>query len=275
MAQTTLKPVDKGLTAETELERMLAYNVDDLAGNRIGHVSGLWVDSRSDIEFVGVKTTWLVGKTHVFPAQGMQVNHQREIIRTPYHEDVIKNAPAFDPGDELNESQQQEIWTYYSRYGLKRGQTTQAQGSQAGAQTREEARIQLAEEQLKVGKRQVEVQGGGVRLRKIVRTQPVQQNVELKREEIRIERVPAGQAGQGTPAKAFQGEDIYIPLRREEAVIQKEPKVREEVRVGKKTETERKTISEQVRKEELETVGSRSAEQERRDQQRGGNADRT
>ncbi len=271
MLQTKAQPVEKGISAETELERMLSYNVDDTQGNRIGHVSGLWVDSNGQIEFVGVKTTWLVGKTHVFPAQGMQVNHHREIIRTPYAEDVIKNAPTFDPGAELTDSQQQEVWNYYSRYGAKRSQGTQpAQGATGtqGAQTREEVRIPLAEEQLKVGKRQVESEGGGIRLRKIVRTQPVQQNVELKREEIQIERVPAGQGTQAT-GKTFQCEDIYIPLRREEAVIQKDARVREEVRVSKKTETDRKTISDQVRKEELETVGSRSAEEQRRDQQGG------
>jgi len=242
---------------------MLAYNVDDIQGNRIGHVSGLWVDPQSQVEFVGVKTAWLVGKTHVFPAQGMEVNHHREIIRAPYRDEAIKNAPTFDPGEELIESQQQQVWSYYSRYGLKR---TQPQQAGRGAERREEVRIPLSEEQLKVGKRQVEA--GGVRLRKIVRTEPAQQNVELKREQIQIERVPASQATAGE--KAFQGQDIYIPLRREEAVVQKEARVREEVRVGKKTETERQTVSDQLRKEELETVGNRSAEEERRNEERPG-----
>src|SRR5207248_868846 len=50
----------------------------------------------------------------------------------------------------------------------------------------------------------------------------------------------------------FQQQDIFIPLRREEAVVQKESLVREEVRVSKKTQTERQNISEQVRKEDVE-----------------------
>ena len=49
----------------------------------------------------------------------------------------------------------------------------------------------LVEILAKVGKREVEY--GGVRLRKVVKTEVVNQPVELTREEIVIERVPAGQ----------------------------------------------------------------------------------
>jgi len=38
--------------------------------------------------------------------------------------------------------------------------------------------------------------------------------------------------------------------------------------VSKKTETERQTVAEKLRKEELETVGSRSAEEQERHDQR-------
>jgi len=246
MPQATVKPVERGWSAETELERMLAYNVDDSQGKRIGHVSGLWVDAQNQVEFVGVKTTWLVGRTHIFPAQGMQVNHGREIIRAPYTEEIVKNAPTFDPGAELAEAEQQQVFNYYQRYGLQRT-SARSQQQQAG-RTAEEVTIPLSEEQLKVGKRQVEA--GGVRLRKIVRTEPVQQGVELRREEIKIERVP-GQGAQPSD-KSFSGQDIYIPLRKEEAVIAKEGVVREQVRVRKTAETEQKNISEQVRKEDVE-----------------------
>src|SRR5258705_9665188 len=117
MPQTIAKPVDRGLTADFQLERMLAYNVDDSQGNRIGHVSGLWVDSQNQVEFVGVKTTWLVGRTHVFPEQGMQVNHAREIIRAPYTTEVIKNAPPFDPAAELTPAQHRQVFNYYTDSG--------------------------------------------------------------------------------------------------------------------------------------------------------------
>lgn len=253
MPQTIAKPVDRGLTTDSQLERMLAYNVHDSQDQRIGHVSGLWVDSNNQVEFVGVKTTWLVGRTHIFPAERMQVNHAREIIRAPYPEDVIKNAPSFDPGAELIAPEQREVFDYYQRFSTQRGAGTGAQQQRAKGQ--EEATIPLAEEHLKVGKRQVEA--GGVRLRKIVRTETVNQPVELRREEIQIERVPGGERATG--GKEFQQEDIYIPLRREEAVVQKEGVVREQVRVSKTAQTEKQNISEQVRKEDVQIEESGDA----------------
>jgi uncharacterized protein (TIGR02271 family) len=252
------KPVDKGWNAESQLQQMLAYNVEDTRGNRIGHVSGLWVDANNEVEFVGVRTTWLMGRTHIFPAQGMQVNHGRDLIRAPYPEDVVKNAPSFDPGSELVASEQQEIFNYYKGFGLRRGEAqTQARGQQQqqAGRNREQANIELTEEQLKVGKRQVEA--GGVRLRKVVRTETVNQPVELQREELVVERVP----GQGRAAgdKKFEQEDIYIPLRREEAVVEKDAVVREQVRVQKTAHTDRQQVSEQVRKEDVEIEESGDA----------------
>jgi uncharacterized protein (TIGR02271 family) len=244
MPQNTLEHVHKGATENDLLKRMLGYNILDRTENRVGHVSGLWTDDQENVRFVGVKTTWFPAKTHVFPAQGMEVNHAREIIRAPYQEDLIKNAPTFDPGADLDEAKQQEIESYYY-------------GQAARAETQGEVRIPLAEEQLKVGKRQV--QAGGIRLRKIVRTEPVQENVELRREEIQVERMPATQATPGE--KTFQPEDVFIPLYREEPVAQKEARIREEVRVGKKTTTERQTISEELRKEELQEAGRHSGEE--------------
>jgi uncharacterized protein (TIGR02271 family) len=65
-----------------------------------------------------------------------------------------------------------------------------------------------------------------------------------------IERVPTREA-RATDAD-FKEEEIYVPLRREEAVVAKEAHVREEVRVGKRQERETQTVSETVRKEDVE-----------------------
>jgi uncharacterized protein (TIGR02271 family) len=256
MPTNIAQPVHKGLTADTESERMLAYNVLDKNNTDIGHVSGLWTEPHGPIAFVGVKTTWLVGKTHVIPAQGMEVNHQRETIRVPYSAEVVKNAPTSDPGEELEFTR--EVYSYYTQHGMQQrpaqGQA-QAQGQRAG-QTGESVRMPLMEEQLKIGKREVE--SGGVRLRKVVHTEPVREGVELRREEAVIERVPAGQGARPSD-KAFKEEDIYVPLRREEAVVQKEANVREEVRLRKTSQTEGQQISDQVRKEDVEIEESGEA----------------
>ena len=69
--------------------------------------------------------------------------------------------------------------------------TTGTTGQTAMRQPAEEASVKLTEEQVKVGKR--EVTAGGVRLRKFIRTETVNQPVELRREELVIERVPANE----------------------------------------------------------------------------------
>jgi uncharacterized protein (TIGR02271 family) len=94
------------------------------------------------------------------------------------------------------------------------------------ARGQEHANVQLSEEQLKVGKREVEA--GGVRLRKTVRTETVHQPVQLRREEVVVERVPAGEATRRGTA-SFEQQEVYVPLRREEPVIEKEARVCEEV----------------------------------------------
>ena len=68
-----------------------------------------------------------------------------------------------------------------------------------------------------------------------------------------IERVPA--SGDQPAGTCFEAEDIFISLRREEPVVEKETRVREEVRVSKKTETEQQQVSESVRKEDVEIEG--------------------
>lgn len=244
------------------IERVAGYDVYGKNDEHIGKVSSIWTDQQGQPAYVGVKTAWLLGKTHVVPAYGAMVNNQDERIRLPYTEDDVKNAPNFDPEAELDATKQQEVYSYYRTRGPRmpefRGETSRTESrtttpaaereTSRTARTGEEARMQLSEEQLKVGKRQVEA--GGVRLRKIVRTETVNQPVELKREEVVVERVPATERRPGD--KAFKDEELYIPLCREEPVIEKEAHVREEVRARKDVTTERQNVSGQVRREDVD-----------------------
>jgi len=259
VAFTLENSLSKKLHAElfimkTETQRNLAQFIDhdvvDQNGDKIGKLNSLWSDPQGEPAFLGVQTGWLSSKTHVVPARGTEVNEVSRTIRLPYAADKIKAAPAYDPGVELDPNAVRDVQSYYN-ISPQPAAPSPAQTS-GEKQESDVTTIKLHEEQVKVGKRQVEA--GGVRLRKVVRTETVNQPVELRREEIVVERVPGkGQAQPGQPAsKEFQQQDIYIPLRREEAVVEKEGRVREEVRVSKKTQTERQNVSEQVRKEDVE-----------------------
>jgi len=234
-------------TETRNLQQYMDHKVVDQDGNKIGKLNCLWSDTEGEPAYLGVQTGWLFGKTHVVPARRVEVNESTETIRLPYTAEKIKDAPSYASDAELDANSQGEVLAYYNISQ----QSTPASTQMAG-RSQEAARVQLHEEQVKVGKRQVEA--GGVRLRKIVRTETVNQPVELQREEIVVERVPGRQAAQAGQqgGKHFQQEDIYVPLRREEPIVQKEARVREEVRVSKKPQMERQTISEQVRKEDVE-----------------------
>lgn len=238
-----------------DYQQLIGYEVQDAAGSSVGKVHNLWVDDMGEPLFLGVKTGWIFGKNHVVPVHTAEVNDNRRLVRLPFTEDQIKNAPVFDESAEIGNDDQDRIFTYYSvdRVGGYGSVSVQQERMETDvpsrANTAEERTVQLKEEDVKVGKRQVEA--GSVRLRKIVRTETINQPVELEREEIVIERTPARDTTVRGEAR-FEEEDIFIPLRREEAVVQKEARVREEVRVGKKTEVEQQQVTEQVRKEDLQ-----------------------
>ena len=246
------RPVGMSAGAATGLENYIGYDVVDRDEEKIGRLDCLWSDHTGQAAFLGVRTGWIFGRTHVVPAHGTHASQSGNRIRLPYSVQKVKDAPAYDADEAITPDREREVYAYYGVTGTSQQPTTTRRRSESG---RETADIDLVEEQVKIGKRQVEA--GGVRLRKIVRTETVNQPVELRREEAVIERVP----GQGQPAgKAFEGEDIYIPLRREEAVVQKEAAVREQVRVRKTGQTERQNVREQVRREDVEVEGTGEAE---------------
>jgi len=248
-----------------ELNRYIGYSVVDKEDSKIGTLECLWSDHTGQPAFLGVKTGWFMGKTHVVPASAAEVNERSGVIRLPYTKDMIKDAPAYDADMMLDEATEREIYGYYHEgyrteerprfdTGLER------EVSAPKLEGTEETRIPLSEEEVKIGKRSVEA--GGVRLRKIVRTETVNQPVELEREEIVIERVPASEA-RATTGEAFAEQDVFIPLRREEPVVQKESHVREEVLARKKTDVEQQQISESVRKEDVQVEKEGEAGQSR------------
>jgi len=299
-----------------ELERLIGYEVLDKLNENIGSVTAFWSDQSGKPAYIGVKTLWLVGKSHVVPAYGAELNHARKHLRLPFASETVKDAPSFDPDAELDAEKEREVCDYYQTrepgisghgYGMAQQErtegyptgasttgastteasttgasttgasttgasttgasttgasTTEASAtgnypeSQTGQATGEETRMPIREEELAVGKRSVEA--GGVRLRKIVRSETVEQPVEVKREDVEVERVPASESqAEATSGQAFEGEEIYIPLWREEPVVSKEAHVREEVRARKTEESERETVSGEVRKEDVEVQDQR------------------
>ena len=114
-----------------------------------------------------------------------------------------------------------------------------------------------SEEQLVVDKATEE--SGRVRLRKYVVTEQVQQTVPVQREEVRIEREPITDAnvGDALDGPAISEEEHEVVLHAERPVVQKEAVPVERVRLDTETVTEEATVSDELRKEQIEIDGDR------------------
>jgi len=113
-------------------------------------------------------------------------------------------------------------------------------------------RVPVVEERLDVEKRAV--QTGEVGIRKEVTEERVNIPVETMREEVRVERVdvPERPVKPGEIDTAFREGTIRVPVRAEQAFVEKEAVVTGEVVVNKERQTERQTVSDTVRKEHVD-----------------------
>ncbi|MEZ0171106.1 YsnF/AvaK domain-containing protein [Microvirga sp. TS319] len=139
------------------------------------------------------------------------------------------------------------------------GRTTRARADAADVGGSDQV-IPIAEEELHVGKR--EVGHGRVRIQSRVVERPVQEQVTLREERVDVERRPASgttQAGtiSGDP---FQERTIEVEERREEPVVSKEARVTEEVVVRKDVEERTETVSDTVRKTEVDIEDERRSQ---------------
>lgn len=120
--------------------------------------------------------------------------------------------------------------------------------------------IPVVREQLQVGKRTVST--GGVRVYSRTIETPVQESIDLRTERAQVERVAVDRAVTPGDLDALTDRTIEVRETAEQAVVAKEARVVEEVRVGKTVEQHTEQINETVRNTEVEVeqlpAGSRA-----------------
>jgi len=155
-------------------------------------------------------------------------------------------------------------WTGYTGMGPA-STTTGMVTTNRDAPVNDEGVVQVVEEQLRVGKRQLDK--GRVRVRSYVVETPVQEQVELRSERVVVERRPVDRPATADdltpPERILEAEE-----RHEEAVVSKEARVVEEIGLRKEVEQHAETVSDTVRHTEVEI------EDERTDATRVTDADR-
>ncbi len=141
-------------------------------------------------------------------------------------------------------SQQSQQNTLQS--GMQTSQGT-LQGSQQRADT---TAIPVVQEELRIGKRQVE--RGGVRIYQRMVETPVNESVGLREEHVNVERHAVNRPLDPADLNAFKENTIELRETAEEAVVQKTARVVEEVVVGKEVLERQQQISDTVRHTEVE-----------------------
>jgi len=137
-----------------------------------------------------------------------------------------------------------------------RSGATPTAGLDRGAQARagQDEVVPIGEEELKVGKR--EVSHGRVRVRSYVVETPVSEQVNLRQENVQVERRPVDRAVGGAD-NLFRERTIEAEERAEEAVVSKEARGTEELVVKKDVGQRTETVSDKVRRTEVEVEDER------------------
>jgi len=260
--------------------QLMGVTVNGSDGEKIGKVEEVYLDEHTDkMEWAAVKTGMFGGHVSLVPLADAELDGGT--LRVPYGKDQVKDAPHQDPDRELSSEQEAQIFEHYGvSYG---GETVTAQtgdqGQQASGQrasgqragSREDPDGQLggpgedvsgrntdeamtrSEEQMHVGTRSEEV--GRARLRKYVVTEQQTQTVPVSHEEVRIEREPITDDNRGaaTDGPAISEEEHEVVLHAERPVVEKEAVPVERVKLGTETVRDEETVSEEVRKEQVET----------------------
>lgn len=122
--------------------------------------------------------------------------------------------------------------------------------------------LDVVEEHMRVGKR--EVPRGGVRVRTFIMERPVHEQVQLREERIEVEREPVNEPISPQAAEAtFTEDEFVVTAQGEEAVVGTEARVVERVHVGKTTETRTETVegTDRRRDVEVEPIEERKSEE--------------
>ena len=265
-------------------DRILSFrgqNLVDRDGDKIGSIEEIYLDAETNEPEWALVHTGLFGTKRTFvPIR--EASEGEGGLRVPFEKSTVKDAPKVEANGQLSQSEESELYRYYGmEYSEARSDTGLGEGSATGREGWTDADTDVdrdrgesfegrppvgddvsgpetdnamtrSEEELSVGKTQRET--GRARLRKYVVTENVEQTIPVQREEVRVEREPITDANVGS---ATTGPDISeveheVVLHAEEPVAEKRVVPKERVRLDKEVETDQRTVSDEVRKEEID-----------------------
>lgn len=237
---------------------------------KIGSIKEIYEDVATGKPEWGLVTSGLFGtRSHFVPLAGAQPTG--EAIQVPATKEQVKSAPSIEGEGQLSEADERRLFEHYNVPYTEEGSVT-AQGAPSPAgesgsagstgstghdtsgPTTDDA-MTRSEEELRVGKAQQE--RGRARLRKYIVTEEVQTTVPVQREELRVDREPItdDNVEEALDGPELSEEEHEVVLHEEQPVVEKRTVPKERVALRKDTVTDERQVSEQVRKEQIESDG--------------------
>ena len=267
---------------ENEIQQVVGRTAYDANGDKIGSVGHVFLDDETgQPEFASVNTG-LFGMNESFvPLADAKVDGDRLVV--PFTKDQVKDAPNVDvDSGHLDQSEERRLYEHYGLTYTERTSdsvlagdgvgttgtagttgtsdtsdttgTTFAEGHDTSGPNTDDA-MTRSEERLDVGTTREEA--GRARLRKYVTTEQETVTVPVKKERAVLETEPITDANrdEALSGPAISEEEHEVVLEEERPVVGKTAEPVERVRLGTETVTDEETVTEEVRKEHIETDG--------------------
>lgn len=252
-----------------DLANATAFDVD---GEKVGSVKDVYVnDTTGQPDFVSVNHGLFGGGDSIVPLRGHTLRDGE--LHLAFAKDRINDAPNLDEEGHLTNEDQEAFYRHYGLEGTKDVTTYQtdarhaapAAGAAAGAAgvdrdaerrtaATNDDELVRSEEQLNVNKERVE--SGRVNLRKYVVNETETVEVPVQREEVRVTREPISEADRANYDGKIGEDEASVTLSEERVNVSKESVPVEKVSLDKETVQDTERVSEELKKERIETDGA-------------------
>lgn len=252
---------------QNQLDDVVGRTVYDADGNKIGKLGQVYTDDRTGQPTWATVNTGLFGTSESFvPIR--EITFTGDDVTVPYTKDQVKDAPNVDSDGHIAPEDERRVYAHYSLdydyddgYEYRDGDDDQyvSRAEQdtapdvAGRST--DDAMTRSEERVEVGTRTREA--GRARLRKYVVTENVTQTVPVRKEKAVLEReaVTDANVDDATDGREITEAEHEVVLHEEVPVVEKRVEAVERVRLGTEEVQGEETVSEEVRKEQIETDG--------------------
>lgn len=217
-------------------------------GQKIGKIVDVYESTAAEAgTFVTVSTGLFGGRASFVPLEDASTDGEQVVV--PYDKELVKGAPRVDNDEELTSQEEERLYRHYS---MVSGDATEHDTGHDSSGPTTDSTMTRSEERLRVGTETVEA--GRARLRKRIVTETETRTVPVSHEELRVERERIVE-GRAVPGTQIGEQEAELVLSKEVPVVRKETVAVERVRLGTESVTGHETVSEQVRKENVELEG--------------------